>query len=421
MRGPENLFPAGFFTGFFKILEKAGKTGRKNFRFLYAQFLQEKYFTIYFPPRTERFTHMTARLIDPESRRRPVGAAVALVLVACVFVAIPVMGGAMTETTDEGTLLFTNESFWIRWDPVGDHVTGDHFFVNGSTNLSPGSIIRYVFYTPVSCHKKYCDYSDSIRDGNTTIGPGEIPGTNRFSVRINTTGLKTTTGQGSEQYFLTFRVFLPEKSPEPDAFSGFDYFVTRRSSLFSESILDSIESGGLSQYREPGRYYWIALDYDTVSDVHHYSIPCDQINGMTNLPAGENLYYSAFPYDDYREIDRRLSNRTFGGTVVPGKIPGINAFVIPLNTSGFSDVRYIVIWNPRYNVSDRAGSISTTVIFGRPVSDNSETCPPILSGSGTDERNESASANSTASSSAFFIVCIAVICGAAVMKFRKMK
>jgi len=378
-----------------------------------------KIFRNLFPAPHRLFSHMTARPLVAECRRMQASAAV--VLVACVFITIPVMGGVMTETTDDGTLLFTNESFWIRWDPVSDHVAGDQFFVNGSTNISPGSVVRYEFYTPVDCHVKYCDYSDSIRDGNVTIGLGEIPGINRFSVRINTTGLKNTTGPRSEQYFLSFRVFSSEKSPETDAFPGVDYFVTRRSSLFSESIRDSIESEGLSQYGEPGRYYWIAPDYDTVSDGYNYSIPCDRITGMTNLPAGENLYYSAFPYDDYREIDRHVSNRTFGGTVVPGKIPGINTFVIPLNTSAFSDSPNIVIWNPRYNVSDRAGSISTTVIFGRPVSYNPETCPPILSGSGTDERNESASANSTASPSAIFMGCTAVICAAVVMKFRKMK
>jgi len=363
---------------------------------------------------------MTAGPLDPECRRLMSGAVV-LVLVACVFITIPVMSGVMTEITDDGTLLFTNESFWIRWDPVSDHVAGDQFFVNGSTNISPGSVVQYEFYTPVDCHVKYCDYSDSIRDGNVTIGPGEIPGINRFSVRINTTGLKNTTGLRSEQYFLSFRVFSSENSPEPEVFPGFENFITRKSSLFSERIHDALESEGLSLHGEPGRHYWITTDYDIVSYVHDFSIPCDQITGMTNLPAGENLYYSAFPYDDYQEIDRHVSNRTFGGSVVPGKIQGINSFVIPLNTSGFLGTRYIVIWNPRYNASDRADSISTTVIFARPVSNNSETCPPILSGSVKEERDESASPKSAASHSALLIGYLAVICAAAVMKFQNVK
>jgi len=319
---------------------------------------------------------MTARPIPAERYRRPASAAVALALVICIFIAIPGIGATTNYPADDGTIHFSNGSSWIRWDPVSDHVAGDQFFVNGSTNISAGSLVQYEFYTPVDCHVKYCDSSDSIRDGNVTIGPGEIPGINRFSVRINATGLKNTTGPGSEQYFLSFRVFSSENSPESEDFPGFENFITRRSSLFSDSIRDSIESEGLSQSGEPGRYYWIALDYDTVSFVHDYSIPCDQITGMTNLPAGENLYYSAFSYDDYREIDRHVSNRTLGGSVVPGKIQGVNSFVIPLNTSGFSEIRYLVIWNPRYNASDRADSISTTVIFARPVSNNSETCPP---------------------------------------------
>jgi hypothetical protein len=48
---------------------------------LSLQFSREKYFTIYFPPRTERISQMTARPVDPDSRRKPLCTAVALVLV----------------------------------------------------------------------------------------------------------------------------------------------------------------------------------------------------------------------------------------------------------------------------------------------------------------------------------------------------
>jgi hypothetical protein len=51
------------------------------------KFFPEKYFTIYLSERTELFSHMTARPHDPDSRRRPLCVAVALVLVAAVLLA----------------------------------------------------------------------------------------------------------------------------------------------------------------------------------------------------------------------------------------------------------------------------------------------------------------------------------------------
>jgi hypothetical protein len=52
------------------------------------------YFAIYFPHRTDSFSHMTARPIFPESWRRPVHAAVALVL---VMVAVLLAAGCITH------------------------------------------------------------------------------------------------------------------------------------------------------------------------------------------------------------------------------------------------------------------------------------------------------------------------------------
>ena len=73
-------------------------------RFDPRSFFPEKYFTIYLSHRTELFTHMTARPIVPESRRRPVCAAVALVLVmVAVLLAAGCIGQAVNEKTTSGT------------------------------------------------------------------------------------------------------------------------------------------------------------------------------------------------------------------------------------------------------------------------------------------------------------------------------
>ena len=50
------------------------------------------YFAIYLPPRTARFSYMTARPFDPESRRMPFIAPVALVLVAAMVMAAGCVG-----------------------------------------------------------------------------------------------------------------------------------------------------------------------------------------------------------------------------------------------------------------------------------------------------------------------------------------
>jgi hypothetical protein len=58
-----------------------------------------KYFTIYLSECTELFSHMTARPLDPDSRRKPVYAAVTLVLVmAAVLLAAGCVGCALSPT-----------------------------------------------------------------------------------------------------------------------------------------------------------------------------------------------------------------------------------------------------------------------------------------------------------------------------------
>jgi hypothetical protein len=72
---------------------------------LAIKFFSEKYFTIYLSERTEFFSHMTARPIDPDSRRRPVSAAVALVLVmVAVLLGAGYIGSVPSGTTSNNSL-----------------------------------------------------------------------------------------------------------------------------------------------------------------------------------------------------------------------------------------------------------------------------------------------------------------------------
>jgi hypothetical protein len=358
---------------------------------------------------------MTARPLDSESRRRTVSAAVTIfvILFASIFVIHPVMAKINSQVTDDGKLLFTDGSFWIKWDPIGDHVVGDQFFVNGTTNISAGRIVQYDFYTRVDCHKKYCDYSDSIRNGNVTIKPARIPGINQFSILINTTGLKKTTERQSDQYIFSFTVFPSENSAKPDIFPGYYNYVTLTDNLFPEKIRENVTLNRLSMPDKSGNHYWIILDNDIAIYSYRYTVPCNQITGKTNLPAGENLYYSAFSSDDYLSIDAHVTERVLGGTVSQGEIPGINKFNITMNTSGFTEGKYFIIWNPRYNTSDRTDSISTSVFLSTfpasPEYNPSVTCPPLETNPDRAKPSISPSPASPASPSSIIVVFAALI------------
>jgi hypothetical protein len=76
-----------------------------------------------------------------------------------------------------------------------------------------------------------------------------------------------------------------------------------------------------------------------------------------------------------------IEYRSIGGTVTQGEKPGINNLIINVNTSEISDwTDYVIIWNPRFNVSDGRGSPSTTILLRTQSSEsptNSATCLPL--------------------------------------------
>jgi hypothetical protein len=86
-------------------MDKKFTSGRVDFA---IKFFHEKYFTIYFPPRTERFSHMTARPVDPENRRRPLRIAAALVL---AMVAVLLAAGCVSQGSDNQTQTLTTEKY----------------------------------------------------------------------------------------------------------------------------------------------------------------------------------------------------------------------------------------------------------------------------------------------------------------------
>ena len=137
-----------------------------------------------------------------------------------------------------------------------------------------------------------------------------------------------------------------------------------------------------TKHSDAGISYWIS-----VSNVVEYTKPCYELTGTTNLPLGETLSYSFFSPDELgpsNNVDpiRNVQGLYRGGIMIPGEKPGINRFIIPINTNNSTNWTNVIIWNPRYNTSDPRDSISTSTDF-RPSPDTqniSTTCSITLPG-----------------------------------------
>jgi hypothetical protein len=280
---------------------------------------------------------------------------IAAILVLTLFI-VPVAAELKSTQTDDGKTLISNGTYWISWDPIGDHIVGDQFFINGTTNLSSGTeIYLYLIAPGGSCHTKICNRKSAGTGGYTIIKPGTTYGINTFSLLINTTDLQ------SNQYFFSFMVISSDNTTEVDAF--YQGSTVDSSILLFPEDWRSITARSQTTHPDAGISYWIS-----VSNVVEYTQPCYQLTGTTNLPLGETLSYSFFSPVEYgpnHNVDpiRNVQGLYRGGIVVPGEKPGINQFIIPVNTYNSSEWTNIIIWNSWYNTSDRSDTLSTSTEF----------------------------------------------------------
>jgi hypothetical protein len=126
-----------FPSGRSKIMdEKKITSGRFD---LAIRFFPEKYFTIYLSERTEFFSHMTARPLDPESRRRPLYAAVTLVLaMAAVLLAAGCTGPDYVPNSDIVIVKLSSNGI-LEWYKVID--SGENDQTDSITPVSDGGFI----------------------------------------------------------------------------------------------------------------------------------------------------------------------------------------------------------------------------------------------------------------------------------------
>jgi hypothetical protein len=152
--------------------------------------------------------------------------------------------GLQQSQTEDGKILFSNGSYWIKWDPVGNHIVGDPLVISGTTNLSAGSTIYYEIFAPTGgCHQKICDRKTAGTHGEIQIHYGDTPGIIKFSTTIN-----NTTGWQSNSYYIWFLVTSSKVSAESDAFTNSERFVIYPEILlFPDEIRQTTGSDSLTQ------------------------------------------------------------------------------------------------------------------------------------------------------------------------------
>ncbi len=272
-------------------------------------------------------------------------------ILVMALVIMPATADLKTTQTDDGKTLISNGTYWISWDPIGDHIVGDQFFINGTTNLSAGSEIYYQFFAPTGgCHTKICNRKNAGTGGDIIFEPSISPGINKFSILIN-----TTDWQNNVFIFSFDMIRSSSHNPEEvDAFYQEEGLVDSSILLFSED-LRGITERSRTTHPDAGISYWMS-----VSNVVEYTRPCYELTGITNLPTGETLSYS------FLDPSAGVKGLYRGGIVVPGEKPRMNRFIIPINTNNSTEWINVIVWNPRYNTSNPSDSISTSMEF-RPL------------------------------------------------------
>ena len=142
-----------------------------------------------------------------------------------IMTVMPVMAELNITHLDDGKTLFTSGLYWIKWDPIGNHVVGDQFFINATTNLSVGTGIGCQFFDPtIYCRTKNCLKQGSYTGEVIIVESGDSSGVNTVSFFVNTTGFQP------ETYFFEFRTFSSNIPAEIDSFD-WDYIVNYNISL----------------------------------------------------------------------------------------------------------------------------------------------------------------------------------------------
>jgi len=152
-------------------------------------------------------------------------------VVLFLMITMPVTAAMNVTKLDDGRTMFSNGTYWITWDPIGEHVVGDKFFINATTNLSAGTEFEYIFTTfEIICHQKVCNDTGWGTGGFITVDAGNTTLPNSVSIWIDTTGFR------NGNYYFNFLLATSNVSTEYNAFYDNKEFFIVNNILRSPAI-----------------------------------------------------------------------------------------------------------------------------------------------------------------------------------------
>lgn len=102
----------------------------------------------------------------------------------------PVSGVTNITHADDGKILISNGTNWMKIDPVGDIIVGESFVISGETNLRPGSVIyEGLEILEPRCRQKTCPDMNTFARVSSSLVQESGSGVNTFSMPIDTCGM----------------------------------------------------------------------------------------------------------------------------------------------------------------------------------------------------------------------------------------
>ena len=138
-----------------------------------------------------------------------------LVILLAVVIIVPVTAKINYTYSDDGKILISNGSYWTNWNPIGTHVAGIPFYINGTTNLTVGTVLGYELISgEYNVPKNYIP-KPPLTLGEVFVESGNTPRINTISILIN------TPEHPSESYYVfEFRVLSSNISTEFESFNA---------------------------------------------------------------------------------------------------------------------------------------------------------------------------------------------------------
>jgi hypothetical protein len=170
-------------------------------------------------------------------------------IILSLILVIPVSAELKFQENDDGSELISNGSYWIKWDHVSDHVIGDKFFINTSTNFPVGTKLLVEYE-----NSNYFGLNVPGTGGESTIAFGDnISRNNQSSNLLDTTGLR------EGQYYLLFEIL---KSPDPLISIYFDHL-----GVYSDLNLISVGKNNVNVSKSKTTLSNISLITPTISTI----------------------------------------------------------------------------------------------------------------------------------------------------------